>query len=337
MGIKASDKSEYIPTDEIFFRTNGGYDAYMYYLGRSNVKRIMNRPWGKKEKHPSWGIYERDGIWWWKDHGTSEKAGTIIQFVQNYFGLDFKQSVDKLAWDFGISTEQGINASPVVVSWEAPDERTKEEYISIKFDTMPFEKRHHDYWNIAEVSEDHCKKMNTFALKKLVVKNQFKHIGADEVAFVYVCEEGVKVYFPHREQKFKNNVPYRYLWNYDKLEHCEDLIIQKSNKDMNVTTMITPCVISTQAEAIKIFNTEVVDKVNAISTRPWIWYGSDDDGVKKCKEITGCNKWRYINTPKKLLPDVNDTYSFVKYHNLQKMGTGLRTMEEFMKQKKLLK
>jgi hypothetical protein len=100
-------------------------------------------------------------------------------------------------------------------------------------------------------------------------------------------------------------------------------------KDLIVTTLIQPCTIATQAEAVKIFDNETVKKINHISKRPFVWYGSDWDGVKKCKEITDTNKWRYINTPKHLLPEINDVYGYVKKF-------GIKQLEEFMKSKKVI-
>lgn len=335
--VQGDKKSEILRLEDIYRLTNGGHDIFMYYLGK--VGRSMRRPWDKPEEHPSWGVFPIKGIWYWKDHAT-EETGTAIQFVQRKFHLDFAEARRKILWDFGLSSIQGkVNTSPVVVTWDTP--YLDKEYARINFTDKPFEKKHHEFWNIAEVSEDHCRTKNCFAARDLAINGKRINFRPDEIVFVFYApeEDAAKVYFPERqrESRFRNNVSYHYLWNFENLTDCEDLIIQKSPKDMIVTTMITPCVTSTQAEAIKIFDEDTVNRINSISKRPWVWYGSDDDGVKKCKEITGCNKWRYINTPKNLLPDVNDTYGFVKYHNLLQPGTGLKKCEEFMRSKKLIK
>lgn len=333
--IKGKFKQELTTPDEIFKRTNGGYDVFKYYLG--SVSRIMSRPWGKKEKHPSWGLFCREGIWFYKDIAR-EEVGNCIHFVQKYFGLSFIETINKIAWDFGIGGKI-TNVNPVKITWEKPD--IEKDYMDIGAITQPFQKRHHDFWNILEVNEEHCKKMNCFAIKKLAIQNRNFPIKSTEVVFGYWSEEekGWKIYFPDRDKgnRFRNNVSGQHLWNYSNLEYCDDLIIQKSNKDLIVTTMITPCVTATQNESVGIFDEKMVKKINKITKTPWIWYGSDLDGVTKCTKITGTNKWKYINTPKNMLPDVNDTAEFVKFYNLQKMGTGLRKLEEFMKSKNLLK
>ncbi len=322
--IKGRERKEFLSVDEIMDKSNGGYDIYMYYLGK--VARVMSRPWGKKERKDSWGVFPRKNIWYWKDHA-NEESGNVIQFVEKYFNLSFVDACAKICWDFGWNTE---NSNPVEILWERPEEI--KEYTDIRFSPQPFKKQHHDYWNAAEVDEQHCRKHECYAVKDLAINKKRINIG-NEAVFAYYSpeEDGVKIYFTQREKadRFRNNVSYHYLWNYGNIKDCENLIVQKSVKDMIVTTLVTDCCIATQAEAVKIFNEDVVKMINTISRKPWIWYGSDWDGVKKCKEITDTNKWRYINTPKELLPDINDTYGYVKKF-------GIKKLEEFMKLKKLI-
>lgn len=334
--VKGNKVTEFIPLKEVLARTNGGYDIYMYYLG--SVRRIMSRPWGKKERNPSWGIYPFSGLYFWKDQAT-EETGNAITFVEKFFGLSFHEAMMKVCWDFGFIQEGGVrNASPVQITWEKP--YGEEKYARIDWDSKPFEKGHHDFWNIAEVTEADCKAKNYYAVNDLAIKGKRVPIKKGEIVFAFHApeEDSVKIYFPHRkEYRFRNNISYHYLWNYSNVTECEDLIIQKSPKDLIVTSLVQPCVIATQNESVKVFDEETIERINKISKRPWVWYGSDDDGVKKCKEITDCNKWRYVNTPKNLLPAVNDTYSFVRMHNILHPGTGLRELENFMKLKKLIK
>ena len=334
--IQGRKKEELLKVDDILSLTNGGYDIYMHYLGK--VARVMDRPWGKKERKSSWGVYPYKGTWLWKDQAT-EETGNAIQFAERYLGLDFNAARDRVIWEFGLAKKGVIiNPTPVVRNWDNPID--DEGYVRINFDDMPFEKRHHLFWNAACVTEQHCREKSCYAVKRLAVKGRYVHLSPGEAVFAYYCEEegAVKIYFADREkgEKFRNNVSYHHLWNYDKVERCENLIVQKSNKDMIVTTMVTPCCINTQAEAVKIFNEEVVSRINRITTTPWVWYGSDWDGVKKCKQITDTNGWRYINTEKKYLPDVNDTYGIVRMWETEKKGSGLVKLEEFMKRKKLL-
>lgn len=37
----------------------------------------------REDRHPSFGIFERDGRWWWKDHGTGA-GGEEVEFLAQW-------------------------------------------------------------------------------------------------------------------------------------------------------------------------------------------------------------------------------------------------------------
>lgn len=320
--IKGRQRNELITYDEVLRKTSGGYDIYRYYEGK--VPKAMSCPW-RKDKHPSFGFFSRDNLWFWKDMKT-EESGTAIDYVMNKFGLSWGDAIKKILFDFGWDKEN-VNARPVLVNWEAEEPKR----VHISFSSKPFEKRHHDYWNVAGVSEVDCNRLECWAIKDLAINRKIIRLKENEVGFAYYCaeEDRVKIYLPDRpkDKRFYNNVSYFHLWNWDKVQECSDLIVQKSMKDLIVTSMITPCVTATQAEATKIFNEDIVLRINGVAKNVWVWYGSDEDGVEKCKKITAKFNWKYINTPRKYLPEVNDTYGMARQY-------GLKSVEEFMISKK---
>jgi hypothetical protein len=100
-------------------------------------------------------------------------------------------------------------------------------------------------------------------------------------------------------------------------------------KDLIVTSLLYPNVIATQAEAVKIFDEEVVRKINLVCKDIYIAYGSDDDGKKKSIEISKKFNWGWVNPPNEYLPEINDFYSMVvKY--------GLESIEKLLKSKQIL-
>jgi hypothetical protein len=319
--IKGRKKRDYISYEEILKRTNGGYDVYMYLQGK--VPKRTSCPW-RRDRHESFGYFCKDGIWFWRDIA-KEESGTAVEFVMKKFNMSFGDAIHKIAFDFGWTTSE-INANPVIVKWEKKEIPP----VHITFSTKKFEKRHHEFWNVAGVTEADCKIRDCYAIKDLAINRKHFSLAKGEIAFAYYApeEDKCKIYLPDRpkDNRFYNNVSFFYLWNYSKVEKCKDLIVQTSMKDLIVTSVITPCVIATQAEATKIFNEEVVEKIDNIADNIWVWYGSDDDGVDKCKKITSGMDWKYINTPRKYLPEVNDCYGMAAKY-------GLKAVEEFMKTK----
>lgn len=325
--ITGEIKEDLIRTDEILQRTQGGYDIYMYYLGK--VSRIMNRPWGRKEKKLSWGIFPLNGIWFWKDSARDE-SGTAIQFVEKLFNLTFIDAVNKIVWDFGLGRGKEINAAPVIVNWESP--YMEKEYAHIDYIRKPFTSKHHKFWNVAGASEVDCNNSLCFAVKSLAINRKFVPIKAGEIVFAYECpeEQAFKIYFPERpDSKFKNNVSGKYLWNFNKLEHCNNLILQKSNKDLIISKLITPCVTATQNESVGIFDEEMVSKINSKANNVFISYGSDPDGKTKSIKISKLFNWKWVNPPNKYLPEVNDIYGLAAKE-------GLKAVEKLFKSKNII-
>lgn len=324
--MKATPKRELITYEEILQRTNGGYDGFMYYHG--SAPRLCKCPW-RKDNKASFGFYPYEGLWFWKDIA-KEESGTLIEFVMRLYGLSFIDAMNKIKWDFGWDTVK-INANPVKIDWEKPE--IIEEPALFNFDTMKFQKRHHEYWNCVGISEDYCNKYECYAIKNLAINRQKVPISSNERVFMYWVPEKkkAKIYFPDRKKdnRFKNNVDYFHIWNINNIKPCEKLIVIKSMKDLITVSQLTPCIVSTQNESVQLFSEEIVNNLNSLSDNIYVFYGSDLDGVNKCKKITKEFGWKYINTPKVDNPEINDAYSFAKTFGVSKL-------EEYLKTKKLI-
>jgi hypothetical protein len=321
-GTLKKEKS-FLGSEEILDRTTGGYDIYMFYLGK--VARIMNRPWGRTERKPSWGIYPWNGLWLWKDQAR-EEAGNAIQFVQKTYGLDYNGAINKIASDFGITpNEELTKLKPKVVTWDEPTEEDKV-YVRMNFTSKPFQKEHHEFWAGTDVCEARCNRYECWAVKDLAIKGKRFKLRENEVVFAYYApqEDAVKIYFPERGQdewnpKFRNNVSGSYLWNYERLLEqtggsLEKGLIQKSMKDLLVSTLFTENVIAGQNEQSKLwlspYTQERVGKL--FSGQIWMAFGSDTDGMEKSQKVTSHTGWNRAYPDENLLPTINDFYSLAK-------------------------
>lgn len=325
--MQGEKRPKLLKVDDVLFYTNGGKQIYEKYCSEK-VGKSMRRPWGR-DRQPSWGIYPYNGVWMWKDQA-NEESGNAIKFVQKLFGLTFQEAMDKIKWDFGLGSKEPVSSNKI---YTIPIEQANKKPAHISYTAMPFQKRHHEFWNVAEVTEEWCNKFNCFAVKSAALNYQKLYIDPKERVFAYHAleEDKVKLYFPDRkgQGRFLNNVSYHYLWNYSNLQCCDKLIIQKSPKDMIVTSLLYPHVIATQAEHIKIFDENTVKRIMDISTDIYISYGSDDDGKRKSIAITKEFGWGWVNPPNNFLPEVNDFYSLVKKY-------GLKELENLLKYKKII-
>jgi hypothetical protein len=68
------------------------------------AKKSCRSPLRDDEK-PSWGIFEKDGRWFWKDLGTGE-SGDEIDFLAQYFGKDVKKDFVDLLKFYAVKAQQ---------------------------------------------------------------------------------------------------------------------------------------------------------------------------------------------------------------------------------------
>lgn len=325
--ITGKKSTEHISKEHLLQLTEQGKKVYEMYLGRI-TRQAMKRPWGE-DKHPSFGVWQApDGEWMWKDQARDE-SGDCVKFVQKLFNLSFGGAIDRVVNDLKLDVNLIVEQTP-----QTKEYRERQNYSHIACKVMKFKQRHHQFWNVVGVTESICKKFNCYAVKELAINHQKVKLGEHEIVFVYFAEDidRVKVYFPDRggADRFRTNVPYHYLWQYNKLpEQCDKLVIHKSMKDLLVFSQIHDCNIATQNESVSVFDDSVVEKITSKCTQPWLFYGSDKDGMTKAKEIKKKLGWSTINTPTSLLPDINDAYSYVKQY-------GLKKLEELCKIKNLI-
>lgn len=330
MAIKGTIKKSLPTWEAVLKHTNGGYSVFIneipgFSLGKSFCSPI------RRDRNPSCSIVHKGGIWFMRDFSTGENF-TALQLVQKKYGLSFLDAVNKMAQEYGLM--EMLNQSYSMQPLQSPPEYEENE-IQISFIDRKWRKEHYQFWDGTEVGDGHCRRYNTFAVKDLAINRRRVNIGEREVVWAYYAEDiqKAKIYFPERPRKegerFKTNIKGQYLWNLSSTQECEKLIVHKSMKDLLVSSMIFPCNIATQNESQYIFDNELVEYLQKLSGNIYICYGSDDQGAKESIEITKKNKWKWVNTPKKYLPEINDIFSMAKIY-------GIESIQNLYKQKGII-
>lgn len=316
-------KKHYLSADEILVKTNGGYDIYRYYLGK--VERIRNRPWGDKGRRASWGIFPSI-VWLWKDYITGE-TGNALSFVEKYFGLSNKEARDKVCWDFGFSTNETPNISPIKITWEEPTEEEKKP-VSINFTTCPFDDKHTKYWNNYHLSEDYLKKYNVFRVKSLAINRTRVSLSKDELTFAYYHQptDAAKIMRigVEPDKKWRNNVSGDILWFKEYLKECNKLVISKSVKDSLCLSLFDINTVAVQSEGVSCVDKNI-DWLKEINCPIYIAFGTDKQGKETSHIITKKYKYKHYNTPDYALDKgANDIAEFIKIYGMGEMEKHLK-------------
>ena len=314
--ITGAIKKKNIPLEEIYRLTDGGYDIMRRYYGKE-LPRICSSPF-RDDARPSFGFFQKGGIWYWKDQAVSE-IGTAVQYVQKAYMLDFKRAVDRIVEDMGL-TNVSVPSSIV---------KKYRDVVHISFVTQPFQKRHHEYWNKASITEEDCMAYDCYAVKECAIGRKRYYIDNNECVFAYVTGERVKLYFPNRtkQERFRNNVPGNHMWWLDKYEKCDKLLIAKSCKDAITLGILGTCVTSTQSENISCIEPNV-ERINQITSNAYICFGQDKQGWEESYKITQKYGWNHFNIPNKELENnINDPFGYACAYGIEKLHELLKNKQ----------
>lgn len=282
----------------------------------------------RTDRKPSCALLKGDEVWFMKDF-SEDKSYTALQLVMERYGLSFKEALDKMAGDLGLSSKTLSYTKNI----KAPEKTAIEGVIKpIHIDKQPWKKEHWEFWKNTEVTDIHCQKYNTYAVKQVAIARRRVPLKPKEVVWAYEHRGKFKLYFPERdkENRFKNNLHNTHLWHFDKIKpEWSQLRIQKSMKDLLVSTILDEQCIATQNESAQTLLEYNYDILNNQPLNKIICYGNDFHAWHESYIITHLTNWRYFNIPEDEEPKINDEYAFAKKY-------GIKELEKLYKLKNLI-
>lgn len=322
---------------EIIFSKINNYDIYMLYMPwKFSLNVTCHNPF-VKEDNPSFIIGNKFGEVTHKAFN-SEHRGDAIEFVKSMFGLSYEEALDKIAWDFGISSTKSIEYEKITSLYTQPKIIKPPAFIQAK--GKPFGEEHKKFlsaFHLEPSDLSFCKDTKCVALKEWALNRAKMPLKINEPAFAYNLknERGnwLKIYRPTagKKDKWKSSIPFQEIHGIDNMLGCDLGIITKSIKDgAFIAKYITPCVCVVQAEDFSAISEENMKLISANCKQVHVSFDNDEKGVRACKEITKHTGWGYINPPKKLLEQgVTDMSDMAKL-------LGVQAVIDFFKQKKII-
>ncbi len=311
------------------------FDIYTAFSPKFKLGKKFSSPMpGRKDSDPSFIIGVKNGNYYHCDYGDSSYYGDCFNFVMQIRSCDYYTALRLIDTQFGLGIQSPIKDwKSIISSYSQPIIKDLEQQVHIECHYKKFTHEAHKYWNAYHLSEEYLKNKNVFQIKQLFIARQRVILPWNEIVFAYITEEGKKkIYRPTVDRKdktgwrFRSNIPFTYIFGMENLKKCEKALIQKSYKDQLVTSLITPCVGSVQAESIACFSKQNLEILK--DKEVFLIFGADSQGVKESQLITSSFGWKYYNTEDKYMP-YNDVSEVAKYH-------GLEVIEKHMKLKQLL-
>jgi hypothetical protein len=334
--MNLTNKKTKLSTDTILQRISE-YDIFKYYMTDKSWK--INKPAlspFRNENNPSFVIGNKHGRLSFIDFADTSKRGDCFDFVKMLFNLstlfDVARMIDR---DFGLGLYDGKATGEhkrIIAEYKQPEDLGKR-YSLIQAVTRPFTKEELAYWNTYHQDIQDLRDNNVYAIKKLYLNKQLFSLKETELRFGYLYDGHWKIYRPFGDRKSKwvpNNVPITAMDGLEDIKDCEIAFINKSKKDYMVMKKVFPCCCAVQNEGVACFSNENVEYLKANSDRQILSFDSDVTGVANSQQITKLFDFEYLNVPRKYLSEgIKDWADLGKTH-------GLKAIEDYLKQKKLL-
>ena len=271
-------------------------DIAAYYLGITQIPTRIKSPL-REDKHPSFGLYSRDGIHIYYVDWAKQERGSIIDLLRQMWGTDYNTTWARIVKD--IASRRGVKVNKIV-------SRPKVEIISktrtqIQVKTRDWKDYDIEYWKSYGISLEWLKFANVYPISHIIFtkeeENKTITTPADKLAYVFVeFKEGnttYKVYQPHNKNGFKwfssHDRSVLSLWA-KVPEFGEKIVICSSLKDALCLWANTGIpAISPQGEGYGISNT-AVSELKRRYKKVYILFDNDDAGIcdgKKLSEQTG--------------------------------------------------
>jgi hypothetical protein len=298
------------------FKKISEYDVYRYYMPRSfSLGEMIESPF-IKQRSPSFGIYQKDNRIYHRDFDPEqdEYHGDCIAFVRQLYSLSTEAAVEKIAQDFGLL--DGSNRYESIKQQYVAPVLEEKRYKLIQVDSKDWDTAALQYWAQYGISKDQLHRERIYNVKSWCINRRPQKIDKGELCFAYWFPNGFKIYYPHRDGKWKwiTNIG-KIVENTKVIDTCDKIVISKSRKDRMTLSNIFPQlgIISLQNESAASYTEDVIEKLK--NKIVYISFDSDPAGVKASLDMQKKYPWmHYVNVPRwfweeRFLKDWADIYA----------------------------
>jgi hypothetical protein len=276
------------------------------YLPKFSLNKKILSPF-RKEHTPSFSIFVRNGRIYFRDYGDGRFRGDVWDLVGMLHGLNYKDSIKKVAEDFQLA-EEGISRPKIV--YNSPEIIEKQVVLQVK--AWPeFRQEHVEWLQSYSLTPDDtifCEDTRMYPVKQWALNRLKMPLEEGEICWAYELTNSrgtwLKIYRPSRGKKDRwvSNIPFTEIMGLSCLLPCEKLIISKSVKEALILKKhLGLNVIVSQAENICCFTESNIKLINSSCSDVYVSFDSDETGKRVSNELTKLTGWKHINVPDKYL------------------------------------
>lgn len=270
----------------------------------------------------------------------SHHKGDFVSFVMQYFNLDYRESLEKIAIDFGIKEDDGKKYQSIISSLPITKDVRQKKAPDIVVATRPFNSEELRYWNEYYQDIEDLKRENIFVPKKIWINKNPVIMKSTELCFTYYYPDidKWKIYKPfNKKDKWFTNIPFTHIEGLDRIKNCNRVIATKSKKDSMIlkTILTNECIIATQAEDISCWTEESIKYLKENSRVQYCSSDNDIKGKAYSWSMTNLHNFKHINVPDGI-PDLRKEGKFITDWSDWSRDYGIDTVREYFKKKKII-
>lgn len=259
----------------------------------------------------------------YKDWGTGE-VGDCFKFISKMFGLTYREAVERVACDFGLTKGCNTITKKQISDAKAFKEQAISEYL-IQVDIRAHAPSELKYWAQYGIDKADLKRERIYAIKTLWVNKKQVHLRPGlHFAYHFSEVDKFKIYSPdEKEWKWFGNVSAFQMEGLSGLRLTDMLgdreiqgdpvIITKSRKDRIILKKLYHNVCSCQNEAETAIPKDM-DAVFNLAEKKFCWFDSDEAG-KSANMALNHRGYKWINVPNVLYEEhgVKDPGDIIKH------------------------
>lgn len=292
-----------ISVDELYSRISGE-DILRRYVGVEYIPCLIHSPL-REDEHPSFSIfYSKDGtVALWKDHASGQ-AGDAIGLLALMWNCS-REDVIHRVW-----TECDCASRDIVPVTPKQPEPTEIQIKKRKAETEDF-----NYWLSYGINREWLKFADIVPISHfvLVCGGRCAFYKAAPLAYAFTSKNGVKIYQPESQLKWRSSQRKDYIQLYDKLPESGNLVVVCSSlKDALCLWSQTGIpAIAPQSEGT-LLPPHIVDDLKHRFHRCCILYDNDQAGLGYAREAALYTGFENIVLPQFVGgKDVSDLYKAI--------------------------
>jgi hypothetical protein len=269
--------------------------AVFYYLGIRKIPCLISSPL-RKDNHPSFTLFMKDGTIFWKDMATGDR-GTLVYLMSLLWNCTVLQATDRINKELSNHEAQAVLLGNSVKSCYV----RKSEDTVFSFKTRDWNSKDEEYWRNYGVSLKFLKMAGVYPIIYYFYgKQAFK---ADTLAYVFIeRKEGklsYKLYQPKSQYvKWRSTMKDGVISLWNKIPHEGDLlVICSSLKDsLCLWNNLGIPSINLQGEGYNI-NEKPLQQLKERFKNIVILYDNDEAGIKDAVKLSEHTGFPYIKLP----------------------------------------